>query len=61
MKVDVLVFRRDFFDADLLYPRIGEHPSRIAYTEADLSEPGAAPPVDLDGPLMPRFAERSAG
>ena len=47
-------------EADLLYPRIGAHPSSIAYTAADLSPTEAAPPLDLDGALMSRFVERPA-
>jgi hypothetical protein len=44
-------------EADLWYPRIGEHPDAIPWTTADLTAPSQGVPLDLDGPLMPRFAE----
>ena len=44
-------------EADLLYPRIGEHPRTIAFTEADLTPPSDGTPIALDGPLHPAYAE----
>lgn len=43
--------------ADLLYPRIGQHPSTIQWTEKDLTPPSPGIPLDLDGPLHPDYAE----
>ena len=39
--------------ADLLYPPVGASRSTIGLDEGDLTPPGAAPPLDLDGPLHP--------
>jgi hypothetical protein len=44
-------------EADLLYPRVGAHPATIRFTEADLTPPAPARPLDLDGPLHPDVAE----
>ena len=43
--------------ADLLYPRIGQHPATIPWTEGDLTPPSSGVPLDLDGPLHPDYAE----
>ncbi|MFP8875268.1 MAG: hypothetical protein VCB42_12270 [Myxococcota bacterium] len=43
--------------ADLLYPRVGQHPATIPWTERDLTPPSSGVPLDLDGPLHPDFAE----
>ncbi len=43
--------------ADLLYPRIGQHPDQIPLSESDLTPPSDGTPIDLDGPLHPDFAE----
>ncbi len=44
-------------EADLLYPPIGGRPDDIPFTRADLTPPGEVQPIDLDGPLMPGYAE----
>ena len=44
-------------EADLLYPRIGAHPSSIPYTRDDLTDPSDGTPIALDAPLDPRYAE----
>ena len=44
-------------EADLLYPPIGGHPDAIRWTRADLTPASDGVPLDLDGPLMPGFAE----
>jgi hypothetical protein len=44
-------------EADLWTPRIGEHPDTIRWTVADLTPPSDGVPLELDGPLMPGFAE----
>ena len=44
-------------EADLLYPRIGEHPDSIQITEADLGPPSDGEPLAIHGPLHPVFAE----
>ena len=42
-------------EADLLYPRIGQHPDTITLTEADLwSSDGT--PLDIDSPIHPEYA-----
>lgn len=46
-------------EADLLYPRVGGHPSEIPYTSADLTPPSDGTPIDLDGPLDPSYLEPS--
>jgi hypothetical protein len=47
-------------EADLLYPRVGAHPDTIRFGRADLTPPGPARPLDLDGPLHPDVAEADA-
>lgn len=47
-------------EADLLYPRIGAHPSTIPLTREDLTPPGEAVPLSLDTPLHPDYAEPGA-
>ena len=46
-------------EADLLYPRIGAHPSTIPYTREDLSESDGVP-IDLEAPLHPDYAGDAA-
>lgn len=46
-------------EADLLYPRIGAHPSTITLTPADLTPARVAPPLSLDAPLHPDFVAPS--
>ena len=43
--------------ADLLYPRVGEHPSTIPYTEADLTPPSSGVPLAIDGPRHPDYVD----
>jgi hypothetical protein len=43
--------------ADLLYPRIAEHPDTIQWTHDDLTPPSDGTPIDPDGPLHPLFEE----
>ncbi len=43
-------------EADLLYPRIGEHPDSIRLTRADLTPPGEVTPLRLDGPIRADFS-----
>jgi hypothetical protein len=40
-------------EADLLYPRVGEHPDTIPWTRADLTPASAALPIDLEGARLP--------
>jgi len=44
-------------EADLLYPRIGAHPSSIPHTRDDLTGPSDGTPLALDAPRDPRYAE----
>ena len=44
-------------EADLLYPRIGEHPDSIRWTRADLTPPGETTPLRLDGPIRADFRD----
>jgi hypothetical protein len=44
-------------EADLLYPRIGEHPESIQMTRSDLTPPSAGIPLASDGPLHDAFTE----
>lgn len=50
-----LEFPSPVCEADLLYPRIGEHPDTIRLTEADLWESDGTP-LDIDGPVHPSYA-----
>jgi hypothetical protein len=43
--------------ADLLYPRIGEHPDSILLTEADLTPPSQGEPLEIQGALHPTYAD----
>ncbi len=45
-------------EADLLYPRVGQHPDSIVHTRDDLTGPPDGTPIDLDGPLHPDYQER---
>ncbi len=60
LRVAPLAIRTPICEADLLYPPIGRSPESIRYTAADLTPPSDGTPVDLDGPLHPAWAERSA-
>lgn len=42
-------------EADLLYPRIGQHPDSICLTRADLTPNGEVTPLRLDGPIRADF------
>jgi hypothetical protein len=44
-------------EADLLYPRIGEHPDSIQLTESDLTPPSEAEPLEIHGPLHAAYTE----
>lgn len=44
-------------EADLLYPPVGEGPQAVRFGPQDLTPPGPRPPLDLDGPLHPAYAE----
>lgn len=46
-------------EADLYYPAIGESRGSIRYTRDDLTPPGARPPLTLDSPIDPDYAEKS--
>ncbi|MCH7708599.1 MAG: hypothetical protein IH884_08905 [Myxococcales bacterium] len=46
--------------ADLLYPSIGRTPGTIRYGPDDVTPPSDGVPVDLDGPIHPRYAEGSS-
>jgi hypothetical protein len=46
-------------EADLLYPSIGRAPGTIPYGPDDVTPPSSGVPVDLDGPLHPRYAEKT--
>ena len=43
-------------EADLLYPPIGAAPSDIVHTTDDLTPPSDGTPIDIDGPLHPRYS-----
>ncbi|HVP27548.1 MAG TPA: hypothetical protein VMW35_00130 [Myxococcota bacterium] len=47
-------------EADLLYPRVGRHPSTITLTRDDLTPPSDGTPLDPRGPLDPRYAPKTA-
>jgi hypothetical protein len=51
-------FPSPVIEADLLYPRVGEHPDSIAYGPDDLTGPSDGTPLDLDGPLHADYAEK---
>ncbi len=42
-------------EADLLYPRIGQHPDSIQFTRADLTPPCEVIPLKLDAPIRADF------
>jgi hypothetical protein len=44
-------------EADLLYPRIGEHPDSITVTQEDLTEPSTGEPLEIHGPLRPPYTD----
>ena len=44
-------------EADLLYPRIGEHPDSIQLTRGDLTPSGDVAPLELDAPIRADFRE----
>lgn len=46
--------------ADLLYPRVGQHPSSIAWTEQDLTPPSSGVPLALDGPRHPDYVKEAS-
>jgi hypothetical protein len=60
LRVAPLAIRTPVCEADLLYPPIGRPPDAIRFTPADLTPPSDGTPLDLDGPLHPAWAERSA-
>ncbi len=47
-------------EADLLYPRIGEHPDTIPFTTADIDVAGSQAPLELSDPIDPAYAEESS-
>lgn len=47
-------------EADTLYPRIGESIASIRFGDADRTEASDGRPLDLEGPLMPGYAEHDA-
>jgi hypothetical protein len=49
--------RSPICEADLLYPRIGAHPSSIVLTRADLTPPSDGTPISLGARIDPRYAE----
>lgn len=58
LRLAPLAFDSPICEADLLYPPIGGKPEAIRYTREDLTprtDPGI--PLDLDGPIDPRYAE----
>ena len=44
-------------EADLLYPKVGEASDSIRLTAADLTRERGTLPLELDGPLLPGYAE----
>jgi hypothetical protein len=44
-------------EADLLYPRIGAHPTSIPYSRDDLTDPSDGTPIPPDTAIDSRFAE----
>ncbi len=44
-------------EADTLYPRIGARVASIRFGDADRTPPSEGRPLDLEGPLMPGYAE----
>ncbi|MCP5044921.1 MAG: hypothetical protein GY944_28165 [bacterium] len=53
-------FESPIAEADLLYPKVGEHPDTISYSESDLTAPSDGTPIDIEGPLHPRYARVAA-
>ena len=47
-------------EADLLWPRVGEHRDQISVRREDLTDPSAGLPLPLDAPLHPDYAEERA-
>jgi hypothetical protein len=47
-------------EADLLFPPIGRGPAAIRYSRADLTPPSEGRPVDPEGALHPRYAEKAS-
>ena len=53
-------FETPVCEADLLYPPIGQGPEAIRYTTEDLTPPSDGTPLNLDGPLHPRYAGKTS-
>jgi len=58
LQVAPYVIASPVLDADLLYPPIGRSLDEIAYTAADRTPASDGTPIDLAGPVDPRYAER---
>jgi hypothetical protein len=55
LKLAPLAIDTPIVEADLLYPRIGEHPDSIPFTRADLTPAREAIPLALDAPVRADF------
>jgi hypothetical protein len=53
-------FETPVCEADLFYPPIGRGPEAIRYSSSDLTPPSDGTPLSLEGPLHPRYAEKSS-
>lgn len=60
LRVAPYAFDSPVVEADLLYPRVGLPPSTIRLGESDLTGPSDGTPVDLEGPLHPRYVAEPA-
>ncbi len=60
LRLAPLDFETPVCEADLLYPPIGRGPEAIRYSSADLTPPSDGTPLSLDGPLHPRYAEKTS-
>ena len=60
LRLAPLAFETPVCEADLLYPPIGRGPEAIRYETADLTPPSDGTPLSLEGPLHPRYAEKTS-
>jgi hypothetical protein len=60
LRLAPLDFETPVCEADLLYPPIGRGPETIRYSTADLTAPSDGAPLSQEGPLHPRYAEKTS-
>jgi hypothetical protein len=60
LRVAPLEFESPICEADLLYPRIGEHPDQNPLRDAEITPRSAGVPLDPFGPLHPNYRESSS-